>query len=232
MRFTRLFRGTWLTGAAIAGLALGVVALEASAQVAVGNARNNFYTVTITNLTQGQSFTPILGVTHDDRASLFSVGMPASDELATMAEGGDTGPLAALLGGLPAVRDIATTEGLLGPGESVSFTIRASRRARYLSAAAMLIPTNDAFFALNGGKLPRSGSQTWRVVAYDAGSEPNSEDCDDIPGPVCGGAGGSPGAGGEGFVHVHNGIHGIADLSSSVYDWRNPVAMIRVEAAN
>lgn len=215
---------------AITTLLLGSMAIEAAAELSVRPGRSTRHKVTVTNLTQGQSFTPIIGVAHDDDVSLFSSGSPASPELAAMAEGGDTGPLAGILGGDAGVVDIETTEGLLGPGESVTFMIRSTRRAGYLSVAAMLIPTNDAFMALNGAKIPRSGSKTYRVVAYDAGSEPNTEVCADIPGPVCGGAGGSPDAGGEGFVHVHNGIHGIADLSSSVYDWRNPVAMIRIES--
>ena len=51
-----------------------------------------------------------------------------------------------------------------------------------------------------------------------------------IPGPICGGAGLSPGENpdDEGYVHIHRGIHGIGDLNASVYDWRNPVARITV----
>lgn len=209
---------------------IGSTAVEAAAELPIRPGRSTRHKVTVTNLTQGQSFTPILGVTHEDDVSMFAAGSAASPELAALAEGGDTAPLADLLAGSGSVADLETTDGLLGPGESVTFMIRSSRRAGYLSVAAMLIPTNDAFFALNGAKVPRGGSTTYRVVAYDAGSEPNTESCDDIPGPVCGGEGGSPTAGGEGFVHVHNGIHGIADLSTSVYDWRNPVAMIHIDS--
>ena len=32
---------------------------------------------------------------------------------------------------------------------------------------------------------------------------------------------------GEGFIHVHRGVHGIGDLDAAEYDWRNP--MLRVE---
>jgi len=38
--------------------------------------------------------------------------------------------------------------------------------------------------------------------------------------------GGSPGVGGEGSVHIHAGIHGIGDLTSADFDWRNPTAKI------
>jgi len=34
---------------------------------------------------------------------------------------------------------------------------------------------------------------------------------------------------GEGFVHVHSGIQGIADLDAARYDWRNPIAKISVK---
>jgi len=45
-----------------------------------------------------------------------------------------------------------------------------------------------------------------------------------------GGSQRTPG-GGEGVVHVHRGIHGIADLDASEYDWRNPMLDIVVEPA-
>jgi len=48
---------------------------------------------------------------------------------------------------------------------------------------------------------------------------------------VCGGVGGSPGIGGEGFVHIHAGIHGIGDLLPARYDWRNPVAKVVIQRA-
>lgn len=50
----------------------------------------------------------------------------------------------------------------------------------------MLVTTNDAFAALNGVRLPRRGSTSFSSVAYDAGSEANTENCSDIPGPPCG----------------------------------------------
>jgi len=49
----------------------------------------------------------------------------------------------------------------------------------------MLIPTNDAFVALNNAR-PIIGSVHYTAVAYDAGSEPNDELCAYVPGPVCG----------------------------------------------
>ena len=34
--------------------------------------------------------------------------------------------------------------------------------------------------------------------------------------------------GGEGYVYVHAGIHGIASLVPAIHDWRNPVAHITI----
>ncbi len=35
--------------------------------------------------------------------------------------------------------------------------------------------------------------------------------------------------GSEGFVHVHNGIHGICDLNDANMAWRNPVAQVTIK---
>ncbi|MEZ5576654.1 MAG: spondin domain-containing protein [Candidatus Competibacteraceae bacterium] len=51
---------------------------------------NPMYAVTITNLTCGSSFTLILVASHRPGVELFTLGQAASDELAAMAEGGDT----------------------------------------------------------------------------------------------------------------------------------------------
>ena len=64
------------------------------------------------------------------------------------------------------------------------------------------------------------------VPAYDAGTENNNEMCRFIPGPPCGNRGVRDTAGAEGYVHVHRGVHGGADLDPALFDWRNPVAKI------
>ena len=99
----------------------------------------------------------------------------------------------------------------------------------------MLIPTNDAFLALNGVQGPRGSKALMTLMspAYDAGSETNEELCSSIPGPFfaeCGGPGGGAMAvgGEEGYVHIHAGIHGFGDFSSADRDWRNPVARITI----
>lgn len=196
------------------------------------------FEVTVTNLTRGQTFTPVLVASHRKGVTLFSPGKSASAELANLAEEGATAPLAALLLATPAVLDVADTgappAGFILPGQSQTVVVRAGRGADHISVAAMLIPTNDAFFALNGVQGPR-GREVLTLVspAYDAGSERNDELCASIPGPnftECGGpgGGGQPAGGEEGYVHIHAGIHGIGDLDASARDWRNPVALISI----
>ena len=183
------------------------------------------YEVTLTNITKGQAFTPRLGITHTG-GQLFSPGAPAIAELVTIAEGGDISPLMGLLDSFPqVVTDMSTGDGLLMPGESQSFMIEGDTGDQF-TLINMIIPTNDGFTAVNGVALPESGTVTYHSVVYDAGSETNDELCANIPGPVCGGAGGSPEDDGEGYIYIHPGIQGIGDLESASYDWRNPAAMV------
>lgn len=187
----------------------------------------SMYEVTITNITGGQTFTPILAATHGRGVSLYEVGEPASEALEMLAEGGNTMPLQEYLDSMPdQVHATTTTDGLLGPGESVSFEIGSSYGYFRISFAAMLLPTHDTFVAAGSVSLPVSET-TFMVPAYDAGTELNDELCENIPGPQCGGAAISEESG-EGFVHVASGIHGIGDLDPEVYDWRNPVAKVTI----
>ena len=192
------------------------------------------YEVKITNLTRGQQFTPILATNHKPSVRLFEVGQPASPELATLAEEGNTAPLAAALSVNVDVGSVVTGTGLTNPGASTTLIVQGIRGFTRLSVAAMLIPTNDAFFAVNSVKLPRGDDVlNMTVPAYDAGSERNDELCASIPGPnfvECGGSGGggAPAGGEEGFVHIHAGMHGIGSFKAADRDWRNPVARITV----
>ena len=170
---------------------------------AAGAASALDYEVTVTNLTRGQQFTPILVATHQAGVRLFELGRPASPQLKTLAEEGNVGPLTTLLLGNPDVRDVVNSGGLLNPGQSV--TQRVSTRGGFdnVSVAAMLIPTNDAFFAVNDLEGPdEMDAVAVFSPAYDAGTERNDERCASIPGPgfiECGGpggnAGGAPGGG-------------------------------------
>jgi len=189
-----------------------------------------YYEVSITNLTRAQVFTPVLVASHRKGVTLFELGSAASNELSALAEGGDVAPLTATLEANDKVVDTANSGALLMPGKTVTVTVSAAYGAKQISLASMLIPTNDSFIALNGVKAPKHGKSTvYYSPGYDAGSELNDELCQNIPGPVCGGAGGSPEAGGEGYVHISSGISGKADLAADTYDWRNPTAKIVIK---
>ncbi len=215
---------------------LGLLILTMSAGAAADGYYRK-YEVTITNITRGQTFTPQLVVTHSRKVALFELGKPAGLPLEILAEDGNTAPLTdALLGQPYEVSDVQTIPGLLGPGETTSITVEATRFHSRLSLAAMLIPTNDTFVALDSVPLPRR-STTRTARAYDAGTEANDQNCTNIPGPRCDGIGHSPGPneGDEGYVYVGNGFHTLPQpdddsevLGPQVYDWRNPVAEIRV----
>ena len=212
-----------------------VLLLGAAFAMADGDGKK--FEVTITNLTRGQRFTPILVASHKKGVKLFALGTPASPELETLAEEGNTAPLKALLAGMPEVKDVTDSGGLLDPGHSVTVTVRTGGGFDHVSVAAMLIPTNDGFFALNGVE-GSDGDKTVTLFspAYDSGTEANDELCASIPGPFfveCRGPGGGANiGGGEGYVHIHAGIHGIGNLHASERDWRNPVARITIHRVN
>lgn len=226
-------RTTTLTTLALTAL-LGLGTAGTQAETGHHGPHKLTYEITITNLTRGTSFTPFLVASHRSAAGLiFTSGEPASDELAALAEGGATDPLQDLLESDPRVNDTSTSAGLLEPGHTVTVRIHGRPGRDHVSLAAMLLPTNDGFASLQNVSLPMGGrSRTYFAPGYDAGSEPNDELCISIPGPTCGGAGGSPGTGGENFVHIHAGIHGIGDLPPSDRDWRNPVAKITIQRAH
>jgi hypothetical protein len=195
------------------------------------------FAVTVTNLTRGQTFTPVLVASHKEGVRLFTLGRAASAELATLAEEGNVGPLTNRLLASRAVFDVVNSGpppgGFILPGQSKTILVGTRGEFDHISAAAMLIPTNDGFFALNGVEGPSDDQRlTLFSPAYDAGSERNDELCASIPGPFfaeCGGPGGGARVGnGEGYVHIHAGIHGIGDMNEADRDWRNPVAGISI----
>lgn len=217
--------------AALAAVLMSAIGVPAIADGKLDDARERgrVFEVTVTNITRGQTFTPILVATHSPKVAFFRLGEPASPGLALLAEDGSPSLLASELASTGQVLDAQTIPGLLAPGASATVTVRARGRFDQLSVAAMLIPTNDSFMALDRLSLPWRGGAVSRLLrGYDAGSEPNDEICANIPGPRCGGEGSSPAVDGEGYVYVSNGMHGIGDLSAAVYDWRNPVARVVV----
>jgi len=189
------------------------------------------YEVTVTNLTRGQVVTPPLLATHSGSFVLFDEGEKAKKRLYTLAETGATGPFAAKLQTNAAIFDVVEGTNVIFPGDSLTLQITADSSMPYLSAIGMLAQTNDAFFGLKGAMLPSGGEAVFYAPAYDAGSEANNEMGAFIPGPPFGGSQRAT-KGAEGFIHIHAGIHGIADLAPEMYDWRNPVVKITVKRTN
>ena len=183
----------------------------------------------MTNLTSNQYFTPVLAATHGNDMSIFTPGRAASDELRTLAEGGDTMPLAMALMGR--AMSVETTRGLLKPGATTELLLNGGSMHRHLSLAAMLIPTNDGFVGFSTMLPSEPQVMTYYAYAYDAGTETNDENCDSIPGPhmECTRPGGSGAPGmGEGYITIHRGIQGGGDFGGD-RDWRNPVARITIQ---
>lgn len=222
-----------------------------SAAIAPVNAAQ--WDVTITNITHGNHFTPLLVTAHDNSTHLFQVGMSASTELQAMAECGDLSGLLTTVGST----DMDTIEnpasGLLNPGASTTASLDTMTSGNtHLSVVAMILPTNDAFVGLDALQVPTAaGIYTYYLNAYDAGTEVNSEIIDSsgcavgMAGiPAAPGGDGGTGASGVATtetnttVHVHRGIlgdtdnsGGSSDLNSTIHRWQNPVAKVVVTVA-
>ena len=205
-------------------VALLVATVTFSLNAFAGGAK---YKVSITNLTKSISFTPIMVAAHRDKTTFFELGQIASDDLGRVAEGGDTSGIAAMFNGNHS--QLQSVAGLLAAGETTELLFENLPRRSRFSIASMLLPTNDAFVAAQSISVKKGHrSKTIYLRAYDAGTETNDEACVSIPGPTCGGEPFSANDEGEGFVHVHSGIHGIADLSASQYSWNNPVLKVTI----
>jgi len=191
----------------------------------------NTFHVTITNTTANHVITPPTVIAHYSKFKLFEVAEPASEELAIMAESGDNGPLIESLdmtrGVIATASSHDQTPPVILPGHSITIEIKARNRP-YFTIAGMLATSNDAFTAvtLKGPKKHRYAYGM--AMTYDAGSEDNNELCIDIPGPPCGGTNSPIDGDGEGFVTIHNGVHGVGDLVPADLDWRGPTAMVRI----
>jgi len=204
-------------------------------------------TVTVTNLTHGIYFTPILSAAHSADTGIFTTTEAASAELQALAEGGDISGVSGLLFAAGADIDENPAGGGLAPAGSAQFTLTNSASNSYLSVAAMMLPTNDAFIGLDSWEIPNeAGTYTVYLNAYDAGTEANDELTSSIPQPPFLPATGETGAIGSGAngvtteisnatVHIHPGVigdddneGGISDLNNSAHRWLNPVAKLTV----
>ena len=204
--------------------------------------------VTVTNLTNGIYYTPILLTAHSGDVSLYTLGEAATPQLQAMAEGGDISGLVEVLNGASADVVENPAAGLLAPAMSTTAMMDTADGNTYLSVASMMLPTNDGFMALNSWPIPTEpGTYTVYLNAYDAGTEANDEIVNGggaagVAGiPVApGGAGGTGGTGvtmdeANPYVHIHRGAlgdddptGGKSDLDNTVHRWLNPVAKVTV----
>jgi hypothetical protein len=225
--------------------AVSMLALLVGAPTAAAGPERT-YTVTITNLTDGQPFTPALATTHKGNDGLFTVGSAASLELKEIAENGNLDPMVDRVSGDGDFADLVVQTGGTGvppvmPGETVTFEITAGPPFNFVSWASMLICSNDGLTGVDTLKLPSEvgESVSMSTQGYDAGTEINTEAFVDLV-PPCGpltgqdsmgqGTGTSnPALAENGVIHHHGGILGVGDLDPAINDWDNPVASITVE---
>ncbi len=217
----------------------GVIALPASAAE---------LEITVTNLTHGNHFTPILAAAHNNEMHLFQAGEEATPALQMMAEGGNISGLADAVKAANGVTAENPAAGLLSPNSKTDSFDLDSGDHTHLSLVAMMLPTNDAFIGLDAWEIPTEpGTYTLNLNAYDAGTEANDEVINGggaagVPGiPLAPGNDG--GTGGSGFtnaasnenVHIHPGVvgdtdptGGLSDVDSRIHRWLNPVARVVV----
>ena len=202
------------------------------------------FEVTVTNLTNAQPLSPVAVIAHQNSFPVFAIGEPASAGLETLAESGDNSELLAAAMAVAGIGDTASGAAPIGPAgsETVSLTMNETAlNLMTISVSTMLVNTNDAITGVNAVPLVDmevGDSVSLRSIAYDAGTEANTESAAHIPGPA---------GGGEGFnaarddiadrVAMHPGVVGqddgfaASDLNGQ-HRFDNPVAQITIERIN
>ncbi len=151
------------------------------------------FTVTITNITHDQPFSPIAIISHNDNYQAFTIGQAATAGLEVLAEGGDNSSFMQEASSSVDSNAQASGSGIVAPGanETIEIEMLASEVAR-LSVITMLVNTNDAITGranIDISQLANGDSVSFRGVVYDAGTERNTEAAGTIPGPADGGEG-------------------------------------------
>lgn len=197
---------------------------------------NAVFEVTVRNLTIGQPLSPLAVIAHNSSFRAFMVGQAASPGLEVLAEGGDNSDFLAEIDG----RAETSGEGPVGPGASATVALELDSddpTGALLTVMSMLVNTNDAITGINGLDLSAMAvgdSVMQSTVAYDAGTEANSEAAGTIPGPADGGEGFNPARDDiADQVTMHGGVvSGDDTLGDSVLDqshrFDNPVARFTV----
>jgi len=196
------------------------------------------FRVTVENLTENQTLTPAVVAAHEKGFRLFRNHRPASNGIQQLAENGGVPVLLDELNGSAGVYGAVATEGgPIAPGASASTLITTAGHANRISVASMLICSNDGFAGVSGARVSQRTRQTTRNgQAYDAGTEINTQDFDDLVPPCAAMAGVEAGTGTSnpalaenGVVRRHRGISETGDLSPAANGWRGPVIKVTIE---
>lgn len=204
-------------------LALSMLGLAAGPASVSAQQEMKTYEVTITNLTSMQALSPPIIATHPSSAHAWQMGQVASEGVRMVAEEGMNDQLAAELKGV--ATDVAMGSSPLMPGNSVTLMIKA-HEGDVLSAATMLVQTNDGFTGLDNMQLS-DGSKD--AMAYDAGTEENDEKAENVPGPPFGGHMSGVPTNPRQPISMHPGIMGKADVGAE-FNWSGPVARFTIKA--
>jgi hypothetical protein len=196
------------------------------------------YRVTVTNLTNNQPLSPPVVVLHTNGYQAWMAGMAATDGLEWLAEAGDGSVLLNEARTDPAVSDTGGIADPVGPGGEDSVILTVNRDSDLqVTVATMLVNTNDAFTGMTGlpvGRLADGETMTRYAMAYDAGTEANTEMAVTIPGPAGRGQGYAPERDDiRDIITVHPGVVTMDDgLITSALDeshrFLNPVAMLTI----
>ena len=214
------------------------------------------YEVTVTNLTTGQPFSPPIVVAHKPEMHLFEVGKMASAELQKVAEEGMGGDLVKMLAGKATNISAATMDQHVMPGKSLTLKVKA-KPGDVISVVNMVAATNDTFTGVDCCPLDEAGMKMMKdkmmamgdkmgdmkmpemmmengacvtmAMAYDAGTEENTEKKSDTAAPDMGK--GHPGTSPQQPVMMSKGIMGTGDLDKAKFGWTGPVAKIEIKKA-
>jgi len=201
-------------------------------------AADQLFEITLENLTEGnpgeagQVFSPPIFITHIPSVRPIPIGGTASEPARILAEDGNNGPKAELAESLKgdSIKDYVALSDPIPPGGSATVELEAGVDGWVLSLLTMLVETNDGLAAVDSLSLFDDAGQplsmTVDVMAYDAGTEENTELAADIPGPPFGGSGRTP-TDPQGVVEPHPGIRGDAEVGAE-FGWTEPVARLTI----
>ena len=152
------------------------------------------FDVTVSNLTNAQPLSPIAVIAHQSGYAVFAIGSASSVGLEELAEGGDNTALIAEADADAMVVGSVSGGAPIGPAGSETVTVEvleSDLTGLRISIVTMLVNTNDAFTSLNTAveSMAVGDVLSFYGVAYDAGTEADTEMAADMPGPAGGGTG-------------------------------------------